>query len=399
MIRSFFFSSAVFFYSLISTAEVITCNGTVPQKTDLKYELTVDTTRAKSMITYIDESSAFPSSVTQGLSLHSDRYYISSKSLRYQNKDDSDDYLELNIENGKVTTATLNQRPYFEKSSVSCEVSGNLPLSNKCDSNPNQSLLELAKSGGSIRDLQAQISCGANINFKDKKGCTALLYSVDMSCGTTGSPMVGAPGTGTINNSAIVDFLISSGAFVDTVDLLSKETSLIKSAKYGVRDVYESFIAAEANFDAQDKDGYTALMRAAMTGDPVIVSSVLEGNPDRRIKNHQRQTAYDLAQHWGKNDVVDLLRIPDSTIVIEGKNDGTCSPLKIELKQNSVVEIVLKASDKMSLLKSASLGIFLMADPKSTGKIILSASNPGVFPFTCGFHGANSVSNGQIIVK
>ena len=314
MLRPFFFTSAIFFYGLISSAEVITCSGNVPQQVSLKFDLTIDINRAESTIKFIDESSAFPSSVSQGLSLHSDRYYTSATSLRYQNKDDFNYYLELNIENGKITKATLNQRPYFEKSDISCEVNGDLPQSKKCDSNPSQSLLELAKSGGSVRDMQAQISCGANVNFKDKKGCTPLLYSVDMSCGTTGSPMAGAPGSGTINNSAIVDFLISSGAFVDTIDLLSKETSLIKSAKYGVRDVYESFIAAEANFDAQDKDGYTALMRAAMTGDPVIVTSVLEGNPDRRIKNHQRQTAYDLAKHWGKNDVVDLLRIPDSSI-------------------------------------------------------------------------------------
>ena len=111
MLRPFFFTSAIFFYGIISSAEVITCSGNVPQQVSLKFELTVDINRAESTIKFIDESSAYPSSVSQGLSLHSDRYYISATSLRYQNKDDLNDYLELNIENGKITKATLNQRP------------------------------------------------------------------------------------------------------------------------------------------------------------------------------------------------------------------------------------------------------------------------------------------------
>jgi plastocyanin len=87
------------------------------------------------------------------------------------------------------------------------------------------------------------------------------------------------------------------------------------------------------------------------------------------------------------------------TVMIEGKSDGTCSPLQIELKQGQTVEFVLKAAEKMFKLDSKTLGLELMADQNGQAKQILILGNKGTYNFTCGFHGANQNSQGKIIIQ
>jgi hypothetical protein len=395
---------AMFIFTLLGSqvifAETITCKG----KTDTQHdvELIVNMAKGKSTIRYYYGATSMEGSVLQGLDLHNKRIYKTPTTLRFQGLFDStDSYLELTLDDGGKILSSKFNKPLsgFDKSPFECAVSGSFPEAPTCDAYSSELLISAVKNNDDLNAIEWQLSCGANVNYKDKNGCTPLLYAFDSSCGVKNASSHGPGGGVFAKTNAISDLLVQNGAFIDLVDPINKETALIKAAKFGVSDVYDNFIASEANFDAQDIFGNTALMYAVLNGDTFIVKDILNGNPDRRLKNKKGETAFDLAKHWQKDTVLDLVRVPDITVAIQGHDDGTCSPLIIDVKKGQVVEVVLNATEKMFKFESDDLGIDMMADRNSSTRQIFSAENEGLYKFTCGFHGASSTSQGVIVVK
>ena len=297
---------------------------------------------------------------------------------------------------GTIQNVVMNYDDRIMKQLLECEISGSLPARPVCteDIDKTKSLIQAIKSSD-IDSIETTIECGANVNQVDKNGCTPLMFALDSTCGEANPIHYTSPFAQT---AQVLDTLTSNGAFVNTTDKQG-ETPLIKASKMNIQNVYDTFIALEADFDAQDKLGNTALMYAVLNGNDQVVAQLLEGNPDRRLKNKSGKTAYDLAKQWQKESIIDLVRIADTSVLIQGKDDGTCSPLQINLKQGQVVDLTLKATDKMFKLDSAILGLDIMADRNSTSKRTFSLENKGSFKFTCGFHGANKPSEGLIVVQ
>ncbi len=386
-------------------AETITCTGVTndPNTTNLNFEIQIQGKPDKDFPTEIRYKSRLKTMMPDGSTLQNG-IGLSDKPRTRLNKviygDGLTTKLELTYNSDHTLQSAILDSPNgnFHQLPVNCVFQGQLPTPRMCteDIDKNRSLLEAIFSG-SIDSVETAIECGANVNKADKNGCTPIMFAIDSSCGTDGIKYVSSFGS----PKYVIDSLISSGAFVNVTDK-SGDTPLIKAAKMNIRDVYDSFIAAEADFDAQDKNGFTALMHAVYNsnGDSWVTQSILEGNPDRRIKNKSGQTAFDIAKHWQKESVIDLVRIPDISINIAGQPDGSCSPLKIEVKQGQVIEIVLKATDnKMFRFESSALSLDLMADVGLTAKQIITADSVGKFSFTCGYHGSNTASKGEITVK
>lgn len=378
--------------SLKAQAEIVSCTGftNADQKTEVV--LTINPPKRKGEIRYISPSG----SVTQGLRLI-DAYYPAPNTLRYADIGGFS-HLDFFIEDGVIQKNSFTHALYFSNTELNCKITGQIPVAPSCGKSPSKILVDILREGSgsqTLRSLSYQLACGAEVNFTDKYGCTPLLYAVDQYCGGNRKPaahfVVGLP--------QIVDRLISEGAFVDVVDPAKNETVLLKSARLGIRDVYDSFIAAEANFDFQDSDGMTPLMWAAYLGDDWIVKDILQARPDRRLKNKKGQTAFDIAKHWQKERVIDLVRIPDVTLEVSGQADGTCSPLTVEAGEGQTIEVVLTATDKMFKFDAPELGLDLMADRNSRASQIVRLETSGTYKFTCGFHHTSQFSTGQIIVK
>lgn len=297
---------------------------------------------------------------------------------------------------GTIQNVVMNYDDRIMNQPLECEISGSLPARPVCteDIDKTKSLIQAIKSSD-LDSIETTIECGANVNLVDKNGCTPLMFALDSTCGEINPIHYTSPFAQT---AQILDTLTSNGAFVNTADKQG-ETPLIKASKMNIANVYDTFIALEADFDAQDKLGNTALMYAVLNGNDQVVAQLLEGNPDRRLKNKSGKTAYDLAKQWQKESIIDLVRIADTSVLIQGKDDGTCSPLQINLKQGQVVDLTLKATDKMFKLDSAILGLDIMADRNSTSKRTFALENKGSFKFTCGFHGSNKPSEGVIVVQ
>lgn len=297
---------------------------------------------------------------------------------------------------GIVKNVVMNYDSKIIGQPIQCEISGDLPARPTCaaDSKKELFLLEAIKAAD-LDLIKTAIDCGANVNLADRNGCTPLMFAVEPTCGQSPSNSYRSlyPKT-----PKVLDLLVSSGAYVDTLDA-RKENALIKAAKMGAVDVYETFIALEADFNAQDELGNTALMYAVKNGDSRVVDQILEGNPDRKIKNAQGKTAFDIASEYQRKEITDLVRIADLEIVVEGKTDGTCSLSKIEVKQGQVADLKLKATDKMFKFTSVDLGIELMADRNGFAKKTIAFDKKGKFKFSCGLHGVGKPTTGSFIIE
>lgn len=388
----------------IAHAEVISCSGITndPNTTQMKFDIEIQSRMDKnsrqldykSNITYHAPDG---SNIIQGIDLNGKiRTRLNKVIYAGLNLNNS---LKLNFSPDNSLTSSVLNIPLagLTKVTVTCDLAGSLPARPVCteDIDKTKKLIDLIKFSNDIDRIETTIECGANVNKVDKNGCTPLMFALESTCGEEHpinySSSFSIP-------SQVVDSLTNNGAFVNVTDKHG-ETPLIKAAKANIADVYNSFIASEAEFDAQDELGNTALIYAVLNGDESVVQQIIEGNPDRRIKNKEGKTAFDIATQWQKTAVMDLVKIPDTTVMVQGKEDGTCSPLQINLKQGQVVELTLKASSKMFKLESKKLGIDIMADGNNSSRITFTAESKGSFPFTCGFHGVNQVSQGAFTVQ
>jgi ankyrin repeat protein len=67
-------------------------------------------------------------------------------------------------------------------------------------------------------------------------------------------------------------------------------------------------VDAGADLDIQDKQGLSALMRAAWNGHTRVVETLLKGGAGGRLKDNSGQTALDHAMREEYDDIIALLK-------------------------------------------------------------------------------------------
>jgi hypothetical protein len=284
---------------------------------------------------------------------------------------------------------------------LACEADGLPKFPKYCRPDGKRELSQLMISSvvnGEDQGVEQALLCGADSNMKTGSGCPILVAALDPSCGRHGSGSIGD-----INQEAPVIFnrLADQGAIIDARDPTTGETSLHKAVRQNLPEVVENLVALEADVNVQDKSGYTATMRAAEQGDLDLVTALMDGNPDLNLKNKQGQTALAIAKRGGYEKLYALLSPNKTTYTVRGKptQDG-CDPDTVRIKLNEPAIFVLDAKGlPMLRLISSSLGINLMAESNGEAKQIVVPSRKGEYPFTCGLHGGNQVTQGKIIVE
>lgn len=282
---------------------------------------------------------------------------------------------------------------------MSCRADRPVKFVDYCStSNSNKNPAEVLLHASRMRNsnlVEMLISCDPNVNIQDSRGCTPLMYTVDHKCGTGKADQF----RDFAHNGRIVDALISAGAFVDIADPVTLETPLIKSATDRNHHVVKALADMEADVNAQDREGSTALMNAVRKNDVKLVELILSYNPDLELANNSGQTAAMIASTNGFTNIELLLQTPDKILTFSGNETGGCSLNDNNIELNKVVLIKLNATEKkMFLLEIPELGINLMANPGETKSVRLRPSKVGSYKYICGLHGGNSSSKGSMTV-
>jgi len=153
-----------------------------------------------------------------------------------------------------------------------------------------QKLTDAAPSGD-FKQVEKTLQQGADINYQDRYGQTALgiaaLYS----------------------NLEIVKFLLDDkGADINLQTKRGKTALIITIIHSNDTEIAKLLVLAGADINLQDKRGRTALMWAAALGKQEVVKFLLANKADINLRDKNGETALDYAKKRNHTEVIKILR-------------------------------------------------------------------------------------------
>lgn len=427
----------IIFTAFIATpfvkAETIFCQG---QRADgVKIELSV-TSNESGSFTYIDP--VYGRIGTQNFEKRLLRDVQENHTIYVRNEDPAVQLFQ--VANAADTEGKRNGKLLTKEKDLAivCEISGQAvpevqkPAPIVCEPKKYEALMFASIYKNDLRGLQEAVTCGANVNDKNKAGCTALLAVSDLQCGryraqkilgdSNGKWLSGAQLPGNKNGTfqflrEAIDLLTSKGALLDAKDPKNGETTLIKLVRNSEdnQESLVSFIQNEPDMDVTDNEGNTALMWATTLSTLnfeglATIEELTAGNANRNVVNKSGNTAYQTAKAQGldeENDsyereydkrILNELKPATKSFTIDG-TAGACAPLQFEANVGEAVEFILNAKDRMYLLKGSGIPLNVMAMSGDKARQVLTLTRKGQFVLTCGIHGADQQSTGTLIVR
>ena len=183
-----------------------------------------------------------------------------------------------------------------------------------------QDLIEAAKKGDTVA-VKALLARGANVNAKDKKDATALIWVASWGHSATVQVLLAAGANvnakdkdgGTALMAAAVNghtnalqALLADGADVNAKDK-DGTTALIFAARWGHTNALQALLADGADVNAKDEHGYTALIRAGKEGHTATLQALLDAGADVNAKNKEGFAALMMAVLFGHSATVQAL--------------------------------------------------------------------------------------------
>ncbi|KAL7912680.1 ankyrin repeat-containing domain protein [Trichoderma velutinum] len=199
------------------------------------------------------------------------------------------------------------------------------------DENENQDMTQNSKSSHynmsriiSDVDIYPLIESDADLNAKDDDGRTLLSHAAELGrCnviqllietgkvdlnetdGETGmTPLHWAVVGGHLS---VVELLVNAGAQLETKEKEYQMTALGLAIQHKQKDVFDFLLQRDASIHVSDRDGTTALYKAAVLGEWAIVQQLVERGVDINVRISDGKTAlFPIVQH-GNFDAVKLL--------------------------------------------------------------------------------------------
>ncbi len=170
-----------------------------------------------------------------------------------------------------------------------------------------------AVSKGDTPTTRALLAKGADVQARDAKGRTALMYAAENGDPTT------------------VQALLTNGADVNARDWQSW-TALIYAAENGDLSTVQTLLANKAHENAKSEgSGWTALMSAASRGHLPVTQVLLANGAEANARDKDDRTALIMAVQQGYTAVVQALLDGGAVVVIKNKAGKT--PLAIAVAE------------------------------------------------------------------
>ncbi|MBP0599378.1 ankyrin repeat domain-containing protein [Herbaspirillum sp. LeCh32-8] len=167
-----------------------------------------------------------------------------------------------------------------------------------------------------------QRGMGPNL-IEPKRGYTGLMLAIREDSMKAFDVLVNAPDVNLEAQAVNGDTPLMLAAFYGNIPvvklLLSREvevnrqgwTALHYAAINGSSEIVRLLLEASAYIDAESPDDkMTPVMLAAMRGRVAAVAVLRDGGADLTLKNKDGLTAMDLAQRYGQDGVIDVLKAP-----------------------------------------------------------------------------------------
>lgn len=191
--------------------------------------------------------------------------------------------------------------------------------------------LNIAIESGDMELTKFLITNGANVNGLMQDGVSLIGYAIAQ------------------NNMDLLQILIENGANVNNTNGDSwADTPLMTASRLGLDNVVRILLTRNADINAVDMNGNTALHTAALNSQLSVVKLLLEKNPNLDIQNKVGNTALHLAVISGNIDIVGELVLKGANTKIRN-NDGKY-PRDIARANNSaaIFEVLREAENKLS---------------------------------------------------
>ena len=182
-----------------------------------------------------------------------------------------------------------------------------------------EDFIELCKSGNAVK-VEEAIRNGANINAKNNKGWTALMWAAYYG------------------HAEVAEVLLKHGADVNSKDN-DGWTALMWAASWGKTEVAEVLLKHGADVNAKANNGKTALMWAARNGHTEVAELLLKYRADVNAKDNGGWTALMVAADWGKTEVAEVLIKHGAEVNARNNNGETALG---HARNAEVAEILIK---------------------------------------------------------
>jgi len=159
----------------------------------------------------------------------------------------------------------------------------------------NQSLLMMAAERGATSIVEALLSHGASLEEQDDEGNTALIHAVEGPEDSEGGDI------------STVKLLLDAEADVNARN--KKGWSALVLAGYlGNVEMISVLVERGANINLQDNEGWTALMLAAYDGHTDAAAALLRNGADTSLINKENKTALHYAIDRKQDEIIGLLK-------------------------------------------------------------------------------------------
>ena len=189
--------------------------------------------------------------------------------------------------------------------------------------------LNTAIETGDMELTKFLITNGANVNSLMQDGVSLIVYAISQ------------------NNMDLLQILIENGANVNnTTGDYWAGSPLITASRLGLDNVVRILLSRNADINAVDMNGNTALHTAALNSQLSVIKLLLEKNPNLDIQNEVGNTALHLAVISGNIDIVGELVLKGANTRI--RNDDGKYPRDIARANNSaaIFEVLREAENK-----------------------------------------------------